>query len=194
MMKKCLLLAGFALTASACSQETATEDADASSADASTNPNAVEIALVDPLDSTTNEYCLDIAGGRESVDPANGLQGHTCYSYTGTLGTDQIFDSSRLADNVLEMPDYDVCVTVSGTDISLAACDGSEAQTITLGEDGSIRPAAAPDMCLTLAADTKSGKSDVHQIKVLSVESCSEESAARQTWRTRTTDDTPVES
>ncbi|MEL6531125.1 MAG: ricin-type beta-trefoil lectin domain protein [Pseudomonadota bacterium] len=190
-MKNHLSLAAIAIAVTACSQESTAPEADTTTAETSSNADAVEIALVDPLDSTTNEYCLDIAGGRESVDPANGLQGHTCYSYTGSLGSDQIFDASRIADNVLVMPEYDVCVSVSGTDISLAACDDSEAQKISFGEDGTIRPAASPEMCLTLAADTRSGKSDVHQIKGLSVESCSDESAARQMWRTRNSDDTP---
>ncbi|MEL6526334.1 MAG: DUF3500 domain-containing protein, partial [Chloroflexota bacterium] len=48
----------------------------------------VEITLIDPLDGVTNSYCIDIAGGNENVDPANGLQAHTCYSYQGDLGTD----------------------------------------------------------------------------------------------------------
>ena len=193
-MRKHLFLATVALAVTACSQESATQEGDTTTAEVGTSADAVEIVLVDPLDSTTNEYCLDIAGGRESVDPANGLQGHTCYSYTGSLGSDQIFDASRIADNVLAMPEYDVCVSVSGTDISLIACDDSDAQKISFGEDGTIRPAAATEMCLTLAADTKSGKSDVHQIKKLSVESCSDENAARQKWRTRNSDDTPNES
>ena len=34
----------------------------------------VEIALTDQLDGNINLYCLDIAGGNENVDPANGLQ------------------------------------------------------------------------------------------------------------------------
>ena len=192
-MKKHLFLATVALAVTACSQESVAPEADTNTAEASSNINAVEIALVDPLDSTTNEYCLDIAGGRENVDPANGLQGHTCYSYTGSLGSDQIFDADRIADNVLVMSEYDVCVAVSGTDISLAACDDSEAQKISFGEDGTIRPASSPEMCFTLSAETRSGKSDIHQIKGLSLENCSDESAARQKWRTRDSDDTPNE-
>ncbi|MDY7098979.1 MAG: ricin-type beta-trefoil lectin domain protein [Pseudomonadota bacterium] len=190
-MKAHLPLAAILLATAACSQGSQTSEAETATADTSANADAVEIALVDPLDSTTNEYCLDIAGGRENVDPANGLQGHTCYSYTGSLGSDQIFDASRIADGLLVMPEYDVCVSVSGTDISLAQCDENEAQKISFEEDGTIRPAATPDMCFTLATDTRSGKSDIHQIKALTVESCSDDSAERQTWRTRNSDDTP---
>ncbi len=193
-MKNHMFVATLALVVTACSQDSATQEADASQVETSVNADAVEIALIDPLDSTTNEYCLDIAGGRESVDPANGLQGHTCYSYTDNLGTDQVFDASRIADSALVMPEYDVCVAVSGTDISLSACDNSETQKISFGEDGTIKPVASPTMCFTLAADTRSGKSNVHQIKKLSLESCSDEKAAYQKWRTRNSDDTPNKS
>lgn len=34
----------------------------------------VEIMLVDQK----HGYCLDIKGGGRNIDPANGLQGHTC--------------------------------------------------------------------------------------------------------------------
>ena len=71
----------------------------------------VEIYLLDMLDNTQNGYCVDIAGGRGAdADPVDGLQGHTCYSPAGELLVDQIFDTDMFADNVLYMPEFDVCV------------------------------------------------------------------------------------
>ena len=187
-----LFLAATALSLTACGQTSETPEADTAPTEKSANAEAVEIAAKDQLDGVTNEYCLDIAGGRENVDPANGLQGHTCYSRDGALGTDQIFDASLFEQNTLFMPEYDVCVAVEGTEISLAACDESEAQQISFGEDGTIRPVADDTQCFTLASDTRTGKSSENQIKALALESCSEEKAAFQQWRARQDDDTPA--
>ena len=189
-MKTQLLLTVAAITLAGCSQESVVE-ADTSPTEKSAGADIVEIVLNAPLDGATNEYCLDIAGGRENVDPANGLQGHTCYSRDGNLGTDQIFDANLFATNTLFMPEYDVCVSVNGTEISLAACDESEAQQVTFGDDGTIRPEADDAMCFTLGTDTRTGKSTENQIKALSLAICSEDQTAYQVWRARKTDDTP---
>jgi hypothetical protein len=50
---------------------------------------------------------------------------------------------------------------------------------------GTITPVSAPDMCLTLAEDTRTGRSDVNQIKVLSLEACSDTQMAYQDWSAR---------
>lgn len=190
-MKTRFVLTVAAITLAGCSQETVVE-ADTAPTEKSADADIVEIALNDPLDGATNEYCLDIAGGRENVDPANGLQGHTCYSRDGNLGTDQIFDANLFATNTLFMPEYDVCVSVDGTDISLTACDESEAQQISFAEDGTIRPVEDETMCFTLDTDTRTGKSTENQIKALSLAACSADQAAYQVWRARKTDDTPT--
>ena len=52
----------------------------------------VEVTLQDGLDGNLNGYCLDIRGGGRNIDPSQGLQAHTCYSYRGDLGSDQAFD------------------------------------------------------------------------------------------------------
>ena len=48
-----------------------------------------------------------------------------------------------------------------------------------------ISPASAPGMCFTAAEATRTGRSDANQIKVLTLEACSEENAAYQTWAVR---------
>ena len=152
---------------------------------------SVEIYLVDMLDNTQNGYCIDIARAQgEAANPDDGLQGHTCYSPSGELMVDQIFDTEQFAENVLYMSEFDVCAELSsleaGTSIDLAACDGSDAQRFIFSGEGTITPASAPEMCLTVAEDTRTGRSDANQIKVLSLESCDDSRSAYQSWATRT--------
>ncbi len=151
----------------------------------------VEIYLADMLDNSQNGYCVDIAGGREeAADPADGLQGHTCYSPGGALGFDQTFDTDKFADGLLYMVNFDVCTqitsTAAGSELELADCDGSEAQSFAFAGEGVISPTAAPDMCFTVGEDTRSGRSDANQIKELTLEACSDDLAAYQTWAVRT--------
>lgn len=151
----------------------------------------VEIYLLDMLDNTQNGYCIDIAKGREeAANPEDGLQGHTCYSPGGALGYDQTFETERFADGELYMVNFDVCTQITSTEagsaLELAACDGSEAQTFSFSGEGQITPASAPGMCVTVAEATRSGRSDANQIKVLSLETCSEAQAAYQNWGVRT--------
>jgi len=153
-------------------------------------PGEVEVFLADKLDGVTSGYCLDIAGGRENVDTSKGLQAHTCYSYTGTLGTDQIIDSTLFAKGTIRLPRYDVCATLTdlsaGSSVALSPCDGSKKQQFIFSGSGTIASKAAPTMCLTAAKATKSGKSSTHQIKTLTLEPCSSDAAPRQVWATRT--------
>ncbi|MDA9207401.1 RICIN domain-containing protein [Octadecabacter sp.] len=150
----------------------------------------VEVYLTDMLDNIQVGYCLDIAGGKEyNVDIEDGLQGHTCYSNLGALGADQVFDTERFADGELFMTNFDVCAelesTSEGASIGLADCDGSDLQTFTFTGEGVISPASAPEMCLTVGEDTRSGRSDTNQIKVLSLEACSDAQAGYQEWAVR---------
>lgn len=152
-------------------------------------PGEVEILLADKLDGIMNQYCVDIAGGNRNVDTSKGLQAHTCYSYKGSLGTDQIFDSTAFSDNRLSMPRYSVCAALSGLSagatVGLAPCDGSELQQLTFSGEGPITATAAPEMCLTAGEATRAGGGSQHQIKTLALEPCSEDRRARQQWRTR---------
>lgn len=149
----------------------------------------VEITLIDVLDGVTSSYCLDIAGGNQNIDISNGLQAHTCYSYRGEIGTDQKFDPARFGSNELYMPDFEVCATVSalaeGASIGLAACDGSDLQTVSFSGGGAISMVAAPQLCFTAGTESRFGRSDVHQIKALSLEACSPDRDAYQMWRGR---------
>jgi len=155
--------------------------------------DGVEIYVTDMLDNIQNGYCLDIAKGQGAkANPDDGLQAHTCYSPSGELFVDQTFDSEQFADGVLFMPEFDVCVqtvgTSAGSEIELAACDGSDAQSWVFDGAGTIAPAAAPELCVTLGEDTRTGRSKENQMKALTLETCSDEMAGYQTWDNRTAD------
>ena len=158
----------------------------------------VEITLVDQLNGILNGYCFDVAGGNRDIDISKGLQTHTCYSYRGELGEDQVFETTRFADHVLYMPNYDVCATLTGLEagakLGLATCNNSELQSISLSDSGKVSPVSAPDLCLTAGEETRFGRGGTsqHQIKTLTLEACSDDKSAYQTWRTRTYDDDPV--
>lgn len=149
----------------------------------------VEITLIDNLDGVTSSYCLDVKGGNQNVDITKGLQAHTCYSYKGALSIDQIFDSSKFAENMLYMSKLDVCVELeslsAGASVGLATCDASNLQRIAFSSEGALSAVDAPELCLTVGAETQFGRSKVHQIKGLSLEACSEEQAAYQLFRGR---------
>ena len=155
----------------------------------------VEITLVDELDGDLSGYCLDIAGGQQDAKPENGLQAHTCYSYKGDLGVDQVFETDRFADAVLYMPEFDVCATLddmtAGASVGLAACDGSAAQAIELTGGGKLCPTGAAELCLTAGEETRLGRGGTsrHQIKTLTLETCADDRAAYQTWRVRSSAD-----
>ena len=151
----------------------------------------VEVYVVDMLDNIQSGYCLDIAKGQgENANPDDGLQVHTCYSPSGKIFVDQAFDPEQFADGVLYMPEFDVCMqapsTEAGATVELAACDGSDAQSWAFDGEGTIAPASAPEMCLTLTGETRTGRSDENQMIALTLEACSTDLSVTQTWANRT--------
>ena len=151
----------------------------------------VEIMLSDRLDGDLDYYCLDISGAKENANIDGGLQTHTCYGYQGEAGIDQIFDADLFGRNALYMTEFEVCATLSSTDagtpVGLAACDESESQQIAFTADGQLSPVSAPGMCFTAGEDTRRGRGGTseHQIKSLTLESCSEDLAQYQSWEPR---------
>ena len=150
----------------------------------------VEIYLTDMLDTTQSGYCIDIARAQGAkANPDDGLQGHTCYSPKGELMVDQIFDSEKFADGILYMPEFDVCAeitsTSAGSSIALASCNDSTEQSFQFSGEGTIVPSSAGDMCLTVAEATRTGRSKINQIKVLSLEACAADKSNYQMWSVR---------
>ena len=155
----------------------------------------VEVTLKDRLDGNLNGYCLDIRGGGQNIDPSQGLQAHTCYSYRGDLGSDQAFDPELMASGEFKVIAFDVCATMDGTEagaeVALSACDGIELQQFEFAANGSIIPKSAPGMCLTAGNETTFGMGGTspHQIKSLTLQQCSDVTAAYQEWYARTQED-----
>ena len=155
----------------------------------------VEVTLKDNLDGNLNSYCLDIKGGGQNIDPSEGLQAHTCYSYRDALGSDQAIDPDGIARGEFKVGAFDVCAamdsTEAGAEVSLSACDGSESQQFDFTENGYISPKSAPGMCLTAGKETAFGRGGTspHQIKTLTLQSCGDDLTAYQEWYTRTQDD-----
>jgi len=151
----------------------------------------VEIMLQDKLDGILSEYCLDIAWWNQNVDPDNGLQVHTCYSYKGELWTDQVFDMTAFANNSLFMPIYDVCVSFdsleAGSEVSLSAC-GESASAIEFSGNWTITPVDAPDLCFTANDESRMWRWSQHQIRDLTLETCTESKSAYQMWIVRSID------
>ena len=150
----------------------------------------VEIYLTDDeLDSSLNEYCLDVSGHKENANPESGLQAHTCYSYEGELGVDQVFDAGRLTDSILYMPNFDACLQLdsleAGAAVGLAACDDSDLQSIELRDDGTIRPMRESDLCITAGTEWRRGGFPLHLIRDLSLELCGDDLASGQEWAAR---------
>lgn len=71
-------------------------------------------------------------------------------------------------DDGLSKPGFDACAEVASLDArsstGLAACDCSTAQTFVFPGEGAIVPASATGTCLTLAEDTRTGRSDANQV------------------------------
>ncbi len=173
----------FTINFSACKSNSSTNQSISSAA------NEVEIYLTSLLDGKTTNYCIDIAGGNKNIDIKKGLQAHTCYSYKGSLGVDQIFDLNSFAKNLLYMPKFDVCVTLDsltiGSKVGLTKCDGSELQKFTFSGKGKISSKVKPQLCLTVEKETRFGRSKVHQIKKLSLQNCSDQLSDHQSWSHR---------
>ena len=159
---------------------------------ASTLPAAmaqdVEIAHKHQLDGFLSGYCLDMVGQGENATIEKPLQSHTCYSYRGDLGIDQVFDSMKLAQNQFYLPHFDLCAEFSalsvGAQLNLNKCNESELQQIELTAEGLIRPIANRSLCLSSGLTTKRGKGGTsdHQIKTLTLQQCSDARAHFQQW------------
>lgn len=188
-----ILAASLALVLSGCGEQSKTDATTTTKTAKVVGGTSVEITSAEDLDGVTNSYCIDIAGGNENIDITRGLQGHTCYSYRGSLGEDQVFDADRFSKNQLYMSNFDVCATAASLDagakIGLAKCDNSDLQNFTFSGSGQITATKAPKMCLTLASATRTGRDTKHQIKEMTLAACDAARSKFQTWRVRSKDD-----
>lgn len=149
----------------------------------------VEIRLVDDIDEARG-YCLDIAGGRGTDAPLDkGLQAHTCYDYTGGLLEDQSFDVALIEQGQFKINYFDVCMSAAaietGSAILLDSCKSVDTQSFSLEPNGNLVAKANPELCITVSATEKKegrGATPIHVMRPLSLQPCSEDSKAYQTW------------
>jgi len=151
----------------------------------------VEIKLVDEIDESRG-YCLDIAGGRGKDAPLDkGLQAHTCYDYTGGLLEDQSFDAQLLKQGQFSIPYFNVCMSATSLQINaaieLASCNKADTQLFALQDNGRLTAQADPSLCVTVSHSEKKngrGATPVHVMRPLSLQACSDDQKAYQTWTT----------
>ena len=149
----------------------------------------LEVMLADPLDEPRG-YCLDIAGGRGVDAPLDqGLQAHTCYNYTGRILEDQGFDASEIEEGQFRLPYFDVCAAAEGIEegaaLVLESCDNMDAQSFELNDAGNLVISSRPDLCVTVSSSEKRegrGGSPIHVMRPLTLQPCTDDDAAYQTW------------
>ena len=95
---------------------------------------------------------MDIPGHMAGVQIESPLHVHTCKH--GIWNQDGRFDVAALADGVIRMPHYELCLQAENTSIGarllLAECSEAELQTWTLRDSGEIALEAFPQMCITV--------------------------------------------
>jgi hypothetical protein len=146
------------------------------------------LRAVAPLDELRG-LCVDIPGHRDRVNVSAALVVHTCKWDIWNL--DERFDAPAFARGELRMPNFDLCAGVNGyqtgSAIRLGACDGSAPRQWIIDE-GRVRSAAAPDMCLTIGAEpstlTPGGRRlpSRHVARSLALAECQSPADDRQRW------------
>jgi hypothetical protein len=148
----------------------------------------VFLRVIAPLDEARG-YCLDIPGHASGVRVQSPLQAHTCKH--GIWNHDGRFDAASLADGVLRMPYYELCLqpesTSAGARLVLVKCMAEDPRVWALQDEGEIALVASPDMCITIAEGPgRDAGGPQYLMKGVGLDSCSPQSADRQRWATTT--------
>ncbi len=150
----------------------------------------VFIKLIDPLDDKRG-FCVDIPGHLQGVRLQMPLVVHTCKD--GFWNYDERFDEAALkAHGQLKMPAFDRCLAAdraaSGAPLHVIACDKANTRQGWMHVDGQLRLTAHPKLCLTVADTTSEVSPGTrnhpvrHLVRPLSLDSCSPQLAALQSW------------
>ena len=146
----------------------------------------VFLRVISPLDEARG-YCLDIQGHIMSVQIESPLQVHTCKH--GIWNQDGRFDMDALADGMLRMPNYGLCLKAEtnsiGAPLLLAEYTRAELETWTLQETGEIALEAFPEMCITVEAGLGiDAGGPQYLMKGVGLDTCSKQANDRQRWTT----------
>ena len=138
-------------------------------------------------------YCLDIPGFGPRMRLDAPINTHSCKYGLPGFDVDEIFE---LTDQKLRLVNFDRCLAAdvmdAGTAVNSIACE--DAHGWQVHADGRVTPAAAANLCLTLAAErvfVNSGIGTVppYSSRAVSLEPCAHETAYRQRWRWSETDE-----
>ena len=158
--------------------------------------NLVEMVLLERLPDEPRGWCVDAAGHQTRAIMAGGVHGHTCYSYEGQgeyrVAEDQGFLLKDVEQNgVFRMAAFDHCLSISSRDpgswIALTPCDNRPEQQFEVTDTGEVKSKIAEDLCITLGSESLpgGGGSPLHQLRKLSMETCTAENSTLQRWRLR---------
>ena len=150
------------------------------------NDESVFLRVIAPLDEARG-YCLDIPGHRAGVRIDSPLHVHTCKH--GIWNQDGRFDEVALANGVLRMPHYELCLQAEnisiGARLLLAKCTQAELQTWTLKDFGEIALEAFPQVCITVEEGPgRDAGGPQYLMKGVGLDICAQQASSRQRWAT----------
>ncbi|MDC0738363.1 ricin-type beta-trefoil lectin domain protein [Cognatishimia sp. SS12] len=133
--------------------------------------------LADNLDEPDKlGYCLDTVGRGQS----NRAHVHSCKP----RGGDVQFFYDDASQQILSATFSGICLDIADTEFALAPCTGSQSQKFSFeSESGEIRPAAAPNLCLSTSADSRQAGPYLSRDLILST--CEDTPVELKRWRQR---------
>ena len=150
------------------------------------NDQGVFLRVIAPLDEPRG-YCLDIPGHLTSVRLEWPLQMHTCKH--GIWNQDGRFDEAALANGVIRMPHYDLCLQAENTSFEarlfLEDCTGAELQSWILIGSGELALEGNPLMCITVEdSPGRDAGGPQYLMKSVGLDTCAQDASDRQRWTT----------
>ena len=152
----------------------------------SSSSMSVFLRVIAALDEPRG-YCLDIPGHAAGVRLDSPLQVHTCKH--GIWNEDGRFDQAGLANGVLRMPHYELCLEAgsasNGAKLILAECNEGQLQTWAQQDSGEFALRAHPQWCITAGeGPSRDAGGPQYLIRGVGLNTCAEESSDRQQWST----------
>ena len=146
----------------------------------------VFLRVVASLDEVRG-YCLDIPGHMTGVRIESPLQIHTCKD--GIWNQDGRFDVVALANGVLRMPHYDLCLQAEnpsvGARLLLRECTEEAFQSWTVRDSGEIALDEFPQVCITVEEGPgRDAGGPQYLMKSVGLATCSQQASDRQQWTT----------
>jgi hypothetical protein len=148
----------------------------------------VFLRVIAPLDEDRG-YCLDIPGQLSGVRLDSPMQAHTCKQ--GAWNLDGRFDEAVLANGVIRMPEYNLCIQADnasvGGSLRLTECADTETRIWNLQESGEIALAANPQLCVTIDEGPGVNAGGPQYLRrSVGLETCAVQVSDRQRWMTAT--------